>query len=81
MNNNDIGHWIMVRRAMLRMSQARLAKAIGVDQSYISLIERNERPLTDELRQKIAAGVGAQDLIKAVRGHGYQLTQAVTIRA
>ena len=57
MNNNDIGHWIMVRRAMLRMSQARLAKAIGVDQSYISLIERNERPLTDELRQKIAAAL------------------------
>ena len=60
MNNNDIGHWIMVRRAMLRMSQARLAKAIGVDQSYISLIERNERPLTDELRQKISAALGCK---------------------
>lgn len=66
MNNNDIGHWIMVRRAMLRMSQARLAKAIGVDQSYISLIERNERPLTDELLQKIAAALGCkpEDLTK-----------------
>ena len=42
MSNHDIGHWIMVRRAMLRMSQAQLASAIGVDQSYISLIERNE---------------------------------------
>ena len=60
MSNNDIGHWIMVRRAMLRMSQARLAKAIGVDQSYISLIERNERPLTDELRQKISAALGCK---------------------
>jgi hypothetical protein len=60
MNNNDIGHWIMVRRAMLRMSQARLAKAIGVDQSYISLIERNERPLTDELLQKVAAALGCK---------------------
>ena len=60
MNNNDIGHWIMVRRAMLRMSQARLAQAIGVDQSYISLIERNERPLTDELRQKISAALGCK---------------------
>ena len=57
MSNNDIGHWIMVRRAMLRMSQARLAKAIGVDQSYISLIERNERPLTEELLQRIAAAL------------------------
>jgi transcriptional regulator with XRE-family HTH domain len=42
---------------MLRMSQARLAKAIGVDQSYISLIERNERPLTEELLQRIAAAL------------------------
>jgi hypothetical protein len=57
MSNNDIGHWIMVRRAMLRISQARLAKAIGVDQSYISLIERNERPLTEELLQRIAAAL------------------------
>ena len=60
MSNNDIGHWIMVRRAMLRMSQAQLASAIGVDQSYISLIERNERPLTDELRQKISAALGCK---------------------
>ncbi len=68
MNNNDahIGHWIMVRRAMLRMSQTRLAKAIGVDQSYISLIERGERPLTDEMRQKISAALGCkpEDLSK-----------------
>ena len=43
---------------------------------------RDNLPVTlSRLRQKIAAGVGAQDLIKAVRGHGYQLTQAVTIRA
>jgi transcriptional regulator with XRE-family HTH domain len=42
------------------MSQARLAKAIGVDQSYISLIERNERPLTDELRQKISAALNCK---------------------
>ena len=62
MSNNDdhIGHWIMVRRAMLRMSQARLAKAIGVDQSYISLIERGERPLTEEIRQKISAALGCK---------------------
>ncbi len=55
---SDIGYGIMVRRAMLRMSQARLAKTVGVDQSYISLIEHGERPLTDELRKKIAAALG-----------------------
>lgn len=57
---NAIGHGIMVRRAMLRMSQARLAKAIGVDQSYISLIERGERPISDELLQKIVAALGCK---------------------
>lgn len=60
MSNHDIGHGIMVRRAMLRMSQARLAKAIGVGQSYISLIEHNERPLTEALRQKISAVLGCK---------------------
>lgn len=57
---SDIGYGIMVRRAMLRMSQARLAKAVGVDQSYISLIEHGARPLTDELRKKIAAVLGCK---------------------
>lgn len=78
MNNNDIGHWIMVRRAMLRMSQARLAQAIGVDQSYISLIERNERPLTDELRQKIAAALGCklEDFLREFQDAASMVTHA-----
>ncbi|MBK8185701.1 MAG: helix-turn-helix transcriptional regulator [Candidatus Competibacteraceae bacterium] len=50
----SIGHGITVRRAMLRMSQAKLARSVGVNQSYISLIEIGERPLTDELLQKIS---------------------------
>ncbi len=66
MNDTDIGHRIMVRRAMLRMSQAKLAKAISVDQSYISLIERGERPLTEELLPKISAALGCkpEELLK-----------------
>lgn len=55
---NDIGHSIMVRRAVLRMSQAQLARAVGVKQAYISMIENGERPLTDEMRQKISAALG-----------------------
>ena len=54
---SDIGHGIMVRRAMLRMSQARLAQEIGVKQAYISLLESGERPLNDELIQKIAVAL------------------------
>ena len=52
--------------------KARLAKAIGVDQSYISLIERNERPLTDELRQKISAVLGCkpEELLRELQRPG-----------
>lgn len=57
---NDIGHSIMVRRATLRMSQAKLARAVGVKQAYISMIETGERPLTDELRQKISSALGCK---------------------
>lgn len=56
----DIGHAITVRRAMLKMTQGRLARATGVHQSYISLIENGERPLTDDLLQKISAALGCK---------------------
>ena len=45
---------------MLRMSQARLACEIGVKQAYISMIETGERPMTDELLQKISAALGCK---------------------
>lgn len=45
---------------MLRMSQAKLARAVGVKQAYISMIETGERPLTDELCQKISAALGCK---------------------
>lgn len=54
---SDIGHGIMVRRAMLRMTQAKLAREIGIKQAYISLLESGERPLSDELIQKIAVAL------------------------
>ena len=52
-----IGHRITVQRAVLRMNQAELARRVGVAQSYISMLERGERPLTDELLQRIAAAL------------------------
>ena len=57
---SDIGHAIVVRRAILKMTQIELARRIGVARSYISLLENGERPLTDELLQKIAAALGCK---------------------
>jgi DNA-binding response OmpR family regulator len=43
---------------------------------------RDNLPVTiSRLRQKLGAGLGTGDVIKAVRGFGYQLTQAITVRA
>jgi len=52
-----IGHRITVQRAVLRMNQAELARRVGVAQSYISMLENGERPLTEELLQRIAAAL------------------------
>ena len=42
------------------MSQAKLARMVGVKQAYISMLENGERPLTDELLQKVAAALGCK---------------------
>jgi transcriptional regulator with XRE-family HTH domain len=56
----DVGHAIVVRRAILKMTQAELARRIGVTRNYISMIETGERPLTDELIQKISTALGCK---------------------
>jgi len=63
---NDIGHAIVVRRTILKITQNELARRIGVARSYISLLETGERPLNDELIQKISAALGCkpEDLSK-----------------
>ena len=55
--SNDIGHAIMVRRAILKINQKKLAQLIGVDQSYISLMEIGKRPISDELLRKISVAL------------------------
>jgi transcriptional regulator with XRE-family HTH domain len=55
--SDDIGYRIVVRRAILRMTQADLARRVGVTRSYISMLENGERPLTEELLQRIAAAL------------------------
>ena len=52
---SDLGHAIVVRRTILKMTQVELARRIGVARSYISLLENGERPLTDDLLQRISA--------------------------
>ena len=63
---SDIGHAIVVRRTILKVNQAELARRIGVARSYISLLENGERPLSDELLQRISAALGCkpEDLTK-----------------
>ncbi len=56
----DIGHSIAVRRAILKMNQADLARRVGVKQAYISMIETGERLPNDDLSQKIAAALGCK---------------------
>jgi transcriptional regulator with XRE-family HTH domain len=55
--SQDIGHRIIVRRAILRMTQADLARRLGLARSYISMLENGERPLNDELLLRIAAAL------------------------
>ncbi|MEI2769411.1 MAG: helix-turn-helix transcriptional regulator [Candidatus Competibacter sp.] len=57
---SDIGHAIVVRRTILKVNQAELARRIGVARSYISLLENGERPLSDELLQRISAALGCK---------------------
>ena len=58
--SDDVGHAIVVRRAILKMAQTELARRIGVTRNYISMIETGARPLTDEMRQKISAALGCK---------------------
>ena len=52
--NERIGRRIKVRRALLDISQADLAQRAGIAQSYVSMIEAGERPLTAAVLNRIA---------------------------
>lgn len=56
----SIGHAIKVRRAIVEISQVKLAKAVGVNQSYISMIENGDQIPSTDLLQKISAALGCK---------------------
>jgi transcriptional regulator with XRE-family HTH domain len=58
MNNEigkRIGRRIRIRRAVLDMSQAELAQALGITQAYLSYMERGARTIDAAMLTKIAA--------------------------
>jgi transcriptional regulator with XRE-family HTH domain len=64
-----IGHRIKIRRAVLGMTQAQLAQALGVTQVYLSYMERGERPISTEMLSQIAMALNceADDLMNEKR--------------
>ena len=56
----NIGHAIKVRRAIVEISQVKLAKAVGVNQSYISMIENGDQIPSTDLLQKISVVLGCK---------------------
>jgi transcriptional regulator with XRE-family HTH domain len=56
----NIGHSIKIRRAITNMSQVRLAKAVGVNQSFISMVENGDQIPSTDLLEKISAALGCK---------------------
>jgi len=52
--DESIGRRIKIRRAVLDINQAELAKRADIAQSYVSMIEAGERPLTADVLERIA---------------------------
>ena len=52
--DESIGRRIKIRRAVLDMNQAELAKRADIAQSYVSMIEAGERPLTADVLERVA---------------------------
>lgn len=58
MRRDFTGLKIRARRKDLGMTQAALAALAGISPSYLNLIERNHRPVSGGLLDRIAAGLG-----------------------
>jgi len=58
--DDEVGERIRVTRIARGMSQAELAAAVGVSNSYLSHIEAGRRPASKEFRRQIAATLGVE---------------------
>ena len=56
--DTNIGDKIKALREQSGLKQANIAKFLNVDQSFISKIESNERPLTSDLLDKLCSLFG-----------------------
>jgi len=65
--NANIGYKVKQFREKLGLSQAQIANFLGVDQSYISKCEKNERQFNVDLLEKLCNLFGCEitDLISA----------------
>jgi transcriptional regulator with XRE-family HTH domain len=50
----QIGHRIKIRRAVLNMTQDKLAEILGITQAYLSFMESGARPIDAEMLDKLA---------------------------
>lgn len=62
------GPQVKAARKALGLTQAALAQKLGVSQGYVSLLERNRRPLPSELSAKVAAQLEMPASLVPVRG-------------
>ena len=67
----DLGKFIRIRRKELKLTQTELARRLGVDDAYISAIERGVRTpgdavFIDQLGRALALGSGGQCELAAV---------------
>jgi transcriptional regulator with XRE-family HTH domain len=57
MNQKEKGLWIATKREALKLSQAALARKIGIDRSYISHIENGDKKVSSDTLMRIMAAL------------------------
>lgn len=64
--NQHVGAMLHGLREQANVTQAEVASAIGVDQSYISRVERGSRPASDRIIRYYSERFGAADLLASL---------------
>ena len=62
-DKNLLGQKIKELRSESNYTQQNIADFLGVDQSFISKVEKNERVLTSDMLEKLAVLFGVKDFI------------------